>query len=453
MRIILAVGALLISNIACAAGLGYLNLISILDEPLIARIDIIGKIEPNTTVEIGNSDDFAKANLEMSPYLDGAQVKIIKINNKSYINITTQNNFNEPVLNLILKLKYNEQTIQKSYTKFIELHKSSKVNTAKLIDNNSNPIAGAIDDNDKNIVNDIENKNDANIQMFSNQKIDSDNSDNTANNEEKIQQYGDDEITHTGTTYINKKNSSKQLSSNKNNKLKTISKPKNIKIAIKSESMPNQATENIFSFTSNNKNTTPTTIPKIVISNENKPTLKLDSPSAAAIFASNSVINISADNPFGLGINNNSSLTASNLDTSFNVSPAINNPNASSSILSKNITKDKNNSNNIANNKNIPQIGFFDILKTQIITTVKNPLFSIIIIIVFLLLLAIGYILYIKKSYNKNLKITQQQLNLLQEQLETNLTKNNDNVFNNEELIKYDTIQTKRRKKRKTFVQ
>src|SRR5687767_11521387 len=87
-----------LASLANAAGLGYLNIRSTLGKPLIAEIDILGKIDANanSTVELASFDEYNQQHLDYSVDLEDAQINIIKNKNtnKAFIRITTKGNFN-----------------------------------------------------------------------------------------------------------------------------------------------------------------------------------------------------------------------------------------------------------------------------------------------------------------------------------------------------------------------
>ncbi len=126
-----------------AVGLGHLRVYSYLDKPLKAEIQLVGEAASMPQVSLGEAQDYEKAGLEFNPALANLQAKIIKKGTHYVLQIQSSQAFEESILNVIIKLKDEDNEITKIYKKFIEVEPEYKIklsdaaqNTAK-IDNNA----------------------------------------------------------------------------------------------------------------------------------------------------------------------------------------------------------------------------------------------------------------------------------------------------------------------------
>ncbi len=426
---------------ACAAGLGYLNIKSTLDKPFAAELEVIGNIEPNTTAELASFDEYTQEHIDYNADLADAELKIIKQKNKYIIRITTKGNFNEPVVNLLVKLSYNGQTIKKSYTKFMELSPASDINTARVVDNSINPIADLISPTASlNITNNSNSNNYSDIQISNNKKVILNQTQNNPLETLELNNANTDVIRHSGTIYLEKTSDNRQVNSQQIKKEKSAEKnlpapPKNntettkkIEISAKksakidaiplsSNKKAEEAIKEVKKESNNPKKESEKKIPDIQQKIENKPTLKLDEPSAVDLLKSKTLSERQiADNlnhtDLGLGIGNSS--PSGTVANNFNKA----NPNASNTQTDNKASGVLSNSKNL-NNKlnNQKHVGIFEIIKTNIITSSTQPWFYFVVFIFILLLSAIAYIIYLKKQFTKNIIHTKEQLQLLQEQV------------------------------------
>ncbi len=475
-RLITTYFILCVSNNVLAAGLGRLNLSSVLGEPLKAQIEIIGELEDGVSPELADSQEFSQVGIEYSPDLDDVKLKLIQINNRKFIKITTTNNFSEPVLNIIIKLvnKDKEQILQKNYSKFIELGNHNRVNTAKLTETNANPIAESIyvDDADAGIIKNTNNKNDSSIKISDNQKIQNEeslNSDDENNNENNAE--------FSNTVYVNKnsitskKHINKKESSGVIKKTSNINKITKIKINDKNQ-LDNLPLSSQISLQLNDTkiSTNVDKTPTIEVEKENKPTLTLDSKSALEILMEKNAAN---------AINLSASETAT-LSAASNTEFSINNANASNTNIGlnihnidrMNITNDNQPNSLTDNNASAVKLNYKNKQKDQensLFSIVKNysiqsnafliSILSIFTILIILLLSTFIYIIYMKYSYSKNLLFNKVQFDILQQQIiDINSVNNDDNLNENQQNIneeikeKHEQVFIKRRKKNRSFL-
>ena len=104
---ILAVAAMLLMPFgADAAGLGRLNVQSILGQPLNAEIELVS-IQKNETVtaRVAAPETYGRSNINFDPVLASARVTVQqRPNGEQYLRVTTSRAVNEPFLELIIEL-------------------------------------------------------------------------------------------------------------------------------------------------------------------------------------------------------------------------------------------------------------------------------------------------------------------------------------------------------------
>jgi FimV-like protein len=112
-----------ITNLVKAVGLDGIVVYSYLNEPLSAEIQI-NELDPNlaglVTAELGSPQDFMKANIERQTFLNDLNFEVSSVNNKLYIYIYSYENLKNPYLELLLKLKWKDGSLLKSYTLLVD---------------------------------------------------------------------------------------------------------------------------------------------------------------------------------------------------------------------------------------------------------------------------------------------------------------------------------------------
>ncbi|MFM2344160.1 MAG: hypothetical protein RLZZ210_770 [Pseudomonadota bacterium] len=485
-----------------AAGLGHLSVKSTLDKPLVAEIEVIGKVEPNTTAEIASVDEYTKEHLDYSADLAEADLKIIKQKDRYIIRITTKANFNEPVINLLLKLSYSGQTIKKSYTKFIELAPANDINTARVVDNSINPTADLA--NPTTAMNTTTNTGSGDsygdVQITNNKKVilnQTPNNQSNQNNNDDIKSDNSEPIQHSGTIYIEKKSDNQQISTqaqtNKPKEAEKSAKPatlktenkktstKQIEISVqksaKVEATPQSTNTKLdkpeqakkAESKPEKKEEDKKTVPDIQQKAQNKPTLKLDEPSAVELFKQkerqmlNASSTASASNTdLGLGLGGGTSATDENLNANLasgtnsmhNSISSETKPNSASSVQNNKDSKANEAVNGVKPTDR--NVGIFEVIRASVVAQASQPLFYIIIFSVILLSFAFAYILHIKKQFAKNIQQTKEALILLQQQVMANTgynnqidKDNNDNIGDNTEFTEDETNTNDKKRKRK----
>ena len=115
---------LLMPWVAHAAGLGKLNVLSALGQPLLAEIELLSlqKDElPTLTARIASPDAFQLANITYSTALIGARLSIERrTDGRSYIKVISLRPINEPFLDVLIELSWAQGRLVREYTALID---------------------------------------------------------------------------------------------------------------------------------------------------------------------------------------------------------------------------------------------------------------------------------------------------------------------------------------------
>jgi len=120
------IGSLLLflcSNLAHAVGLTGIAVYSYLNEPLSAEIEILDldpSLADEVTVGLASPQDFLKVNIERQTFLNDLDFEVVSVNNKLYIYVFSYENLKNPYLELLLKLKWKDGSLLKSYTLLVD---------------------------------------------------------------------------------------------------------------------------------------------------------------------------------------------------------------------------------------------------------------------------------------------------------------------------------------------
>ncbi len=437
---------------AHAVGFGYMHIKSKLDEPLVAEIEVIGKVLPGSIIEIAGPEEYAEQNLDYSDDLSQASIKLVAGAKKSILRITTAHNFKEPVVHLILKLNHNEQniSIKKIFIKFIDLSSKTVVNTAKLVDTSINPSAELATPSNVQNITKVKAKDEVGLVQINSDKqvVFEENNDNTSNpqkiivsddKKDSIDNEKTQNIQSKANIYINK-DTYKQRNKNKDKdkKIEEIKQSekvlKNISISERQTAKSDSVAQSKNSRSNDGSTKKNVNIPTLLQTLDKKPTLKLDGSSAVellqrkleekniALDANKQNISESGSAASLTGLATTLNL-ATNTNTNTNASasgvsalPSLQN-NATKNLPASNTTKSE--KNNLNNKENAD--GLLHLFNANLTHTIKKYQYSnwfYIIIITFVsLIIGILYALYFRKNKKNIQKNMQKELSLFQEAL------------------------------------
>jgi pilus assembly protein FimV len=111
--------AVLVASSAQAAGLGKLTVLSALGQPLRAEIELtsVGDDEGSgLTAKLASPEAFKVANIEFNPALLSLRFSVEQRNGRQYIRITSTQPLNEPFVDMLLELSWNNGKLVREYT-------------------------------------------------------------------------------------------------------------------------------------------------------------------------------------------------------------------------------------------------------------------------------------------------------------------------------------------------
>jgi pilus assembly protein FimV len=111
--------AVLLSSAANAAGLGKLTVLSALGQPLRAEIELTavsGDEASGLVARLASPDAFKVANIEFNPALLSLRFAVEQRSGRQYIRITSSQPLNEPFVDLLLELSWNNGRLVREYT-------------------------------------------------------------------------------------------------------------------------------------------------------------------------------------------------------------------------------------------------------------------------------------------------------------------------------------------------
>jgi pilus assembly protein FimV len=122
-RILLA-GGLLLSCTAGAAGLGQMNVLSSLGQPLQAEIEVLSvrKEDANTLlVRLASPDAYREANVQYGTALRGMSVSILqRPNGRLYVRVVSSQAVNEPFVSLLIELNWPQGRLVREYVALLD---------------------------------------------------------------------------------------------------------------------------------------------------------------------------------------------------------------------------------------------------------------------------------------------------------------------------------------------
>jgi pilus assembly protein FimV len=144
--------AVFLSSSAYAAGLGKLTVMSSLGQPLRAEIELtaVSNEEAGVLVaKLAPADAFRLANIEFNPALLSLQFTVEQRNGRQYIKISSSQPVNEPFVDMLLELSWNNGRIVREYTFLLdpaELRTSQAPQVSAPVDvlsQGSRPVSGS----------------------------------------------------------------------------------------------------------------------------------------------------------------------------------------------------------------------------------------------------------------------------------------------------------------------
>ena len=123
MRMVVWIG-LVVPWVAGAAGLGQLNVVSSLGQPLNAEIDILSVRKEDAgslAVRLASPDAYRQANLEYGPVVRGISLRILqRPGGQPYIQLTSSQSVNEPFVNLLVELSWPSGRLVREYSALLD---------------------------------------------------------------------------------------------------------------------------------------------------------------------------------------------------------------------------------------------------------------------------------------------------------------------------------------------
>ncbi|MGZ5202072.1 MAG: FimV/HubP family polar landmark protein [Telluria sp.] len=110
---------MLVASSAQAAGLGKLTVLSALGQPLRAEIELtsVGDDEASgLTAKLASSEAFRVANIEFNPALLSLRFSVEQKSGRQFIRITSTQPLNEPFVDMLLELSWNNGKLVREYT-------------------------------------------------------------------------------------------------------------------------------------------------------------------------------------------------------------------------------------------------------------------------------------------------------------------------------------------------
>ena len=112
----------LLPCVAGAAGLGKLNVLSALGQPLNAEIELTATQEELATLNarLATPDAYRLANLQYNPVLPGTRLSIERRGEQAYVRITSSRPVNEPFIDLLIELTWAAGRLAREYTALVD---------------------------------------------------------------------------------------------------------------------------------------------------------------------------------------------------------------------------------------------------------------------------------------------------------------------------------------------
>jgi len=120
---IVAASLLSICAVSQAAGLGKLNVMSALGEPLKAEVDLVAEKHEigSLAVRLASAEAFEHAGLSYSPLMTGVKVSIEKrTSGEPYVRLTSSQPVTEPFVDLLIELTWSTGRISREFTALLD---------------------------------------------------------------------------------------------------------------------------------------------------------------------------------------------------------------------------------------------------------------------------------------------------------------------------------------------
>ena len=109
-RAVLIAAISMLPSLATPAGLGKINVLSALGQPLLAEIDLVSVSAeefPSLAATLASQDAYREANVEYPNNLGGFRFVIAKrANGQAYLRVVSNQPVNEPFLDLLIELNW-----------------------------------------------------------------------------------------------------------------------------------------------------------------------------------------------------------------------------------------------------------------------------------------------------------------------------------------------------------
>ncbi len=119
--------ALLLASLSCvagAAGLGRLNVLSAIGQPLVAEIELVSVSKEelgSLSARIASPDAFRAANLQYNPSLASARLTLERRpNGQHYLKLTSSRMVSEPFIDLLVELTWASGRLSREYTALLD---------------------------------------------------------------------------------------------------------------------------------------------------------------------------------------------------------------------------------------------------------------------------------------------------------------------------------------------
>ena len=140
-RLIVVLLAFFFVNQVYALGLGNLKVLSALDEPLVAEIELKSVTESeleSLEVNLGSAEDFQRAGIDREAFLGQLEFRVRKVGNPA-IRINTTQPVKEPFLHFLIRAEWSDGKLIREYTALLDpplyaAQQSIAVNTPDIVE-------------------------------------------------------------------------------------------------------------------------------------------------------------------------------------------------------------------------------------------------------------------------------------------------------------------------------
>ncbi|MDB5747113.1 MAG: hypothetical protein JWP72_1961, partial [Massilia sp.] len=111
--------AVLLTSAATAAGLGKLTVLSALGQPLRAEIELTSVSADEASglaAKLASPEAYRAANIEFNPALQSLRFVVEQRGGRQFVRITSPQPLNEPFVDLLLELSWNNGRLVREYT-------------------------------------------------------------------------------------------------------------------------------------------------------------------------------------------------------------------------------------------------------------------------------------------------------------------------------------------------